>query len=77
MNKCFAYKMPEGKRGFGCIALNVKVCPGKACAFYKTEEQVREEREKCRQRILKELSAEQREHIIEKYKIREMLSGRE
>lgn len=66
MNKCFAYEKLEGGQGFVCAALNVDVCPGKACAFFKTDKQVAEEREKAADRLLK-LPEEQRTRIKKKY----------
>lgn len=45
MRKCFA---DDGK---DCIALKVKECDG--CSFYKTEQQVAEERHKADERLKK------------------------
>lgn len=66
MNKCFAYKKVEGGQGFICAALKVNVCSGKACAFFKTDKQVAEEREKVDARLSK-LPEEQRVRIKKKY----------
>lgn len=71
MNKCFAYKT-QGRKGFNCIALKVSVCPGKACPFYKTEEQVREEQEKSRLRLRSVLSQDGKEYIAQKYGRRDL-----
>ncbi len=66
MNKCFAHEKLESGRGFVCTALNVDVCPGKTCAFFKTDKQVAEEREKVAARLSK-LPEEQRARIKKKY----------
>lgn len=68
MNKCFAYKNPEGKEGFICTALNTNVCPGKACRFYKTEKQCSEEKKRTAGR-LESLPEERQMQIKKKYGI--------
>lgn len=67
MNKCFAYQN-DGKDGFRCTALDTDICPGKACRFYKTEEQVAEEKEKTQVRLGK-ISEAERRRIKKKYSI--------
>lgn len=46
---CFAYSKTNGK--FHCSALNVKCCEYPKCKTYKTRQQVKEEKRKCRKRL--------------------------
>lgn len=61
--KCFAEMAYRGK----CAVLTVGRCPGhNKCRFFKTEEQVKQDKEKCFERF-QQLPFEQQIHISKTY----------
>ena len=47
--ECFAWR--EGAKGWFCSALNVKKCEFPNCKTFKTREECREQKIKCKERI--------------------------
>lgn len=64
MNECFFYDTDEN--GFSCRCINTEGCPGKACAFHKTKEEITAAEEKTKKR-LSSLSVAKQEYIKMKY----------
>lgn len=64
MSGCINFDIKYGR--FFCTATTNETCEGKQCKFYKSQEQLREQKEQVRAH-LRSLPDDKQAHISEKY----------